>query len=101
MGEPQKFSSQLDKSTRKPKKDYDVLSGVSNPSSILTDETSPGEKNARRALILQMAKNRMKKGKDAPGSSIKKKKDMMKDNTESGSVIESVSGSNVSNGSLD
>lgn len=99
--ESQKLSSKLDKSTRKANGDYDALSGVSNPSSILTDETSPGEKNARRALILQMAKNRMKKGKDGPGSSFKKQKDSMKENTESESVIGSVTGSHVSNGSLD
>lgn len=77
-------------------KDFDALSGVSNPSSILTDETSPAEKNARRALILQMAKNRMKKGKNSVESS-SKTKDAGKDTAEAGSTI----GSTISNGSLD
>ena len=38
----------------------DCTSLASNPSSLWTDDASHYEKNSRRALILQMAKNRMK-----------------------------------------
>jgi len=38
----------------------DCTSLASNPSSVWTDDASNVEKNSRRALILQMAKNRMK-----------------------------------------
>eukprot|EP00559_Dactyliosolen_fragilissimus_P003621 CAMPEP_0184864970 /NCGR_PEP_ID=MMETSP0580-20130426/16519_1 /TAXON_ID=1118495 /ORGANISM="Dactyliosolen fragilissimus" /LENGTH=1213 /DNA_ID=CAMNT_0027363953 /DNA_START=1041 /DNA_END=4682 /DNA_ORIENTATION=- len=37
-------------------------------SSVWTDNTNPKERNSRRALILQMAKNRMKNTKSKPGN---------------------------------
>jgi hypothetical protein len=48
-------------------------SGVSG-SSVWTDSSGPGDRSSRRALILQMAKARMKTNKDSPSAANSKSK---------------------------
>jgi hypothetical protein len=52
----------------------DVTGSAVSGSSVWTDTSGPGDRSSRRALILQMAKARMKTNKESPSASAMKSK---------------------------